>query len=115
ASYLRSLGADTILVQQFLKEDITTFTQRSRLVESLEIYHDGMAIATGHEDEEFGTVIAAQAADTMLSMEGVQASFVITLRPDKLIGISVRSLGQINVQVIMEKLGGGGHLSNAAT
>ncbi|MBC1833115.1 cyclic-di-AMP phosphodiesterase PdeA [Listeria seeligeri] len=115
ASYLRSLGADTILVQQFLKEDITTFTQRSRLVESLEIYHDGMAIATGHEDEEFGTVIAAQAADTMLSMEGVQASFVITLRPDKLIGISARSLGQINVQVIMEKLGGGGHLSNAAT
>lgn len=51
----------------------------------------------------------------MLSMEGVQASFVITLRPDKLIGISARSLGQINVQVIMEKLGGGGHLSNATT
>lgn len=115
ASYLRSLGADTVLVQNFLKEDIATFTQRSKLVESLEIYHDGMAIAKGHEDEVFGTVIAAQAADTMLSMEGVQASFVITLRPDKMIGISARSLGEINVQVIMEKLGGGGHLSNAAT
>ncbi|WP_163655441.1 DHH family phosphoesterase [Listeria sp. PSOL-1] len=115
ASYLRSLGADTILVQQFLKEDLATFTQRSRLVESLEIYHDGMAIAKGGEDEVFGTVIAAQAADTMLSMEGVQASFVISLRPDKMIGISARSLGDINVQVIMEKIGGGGHLSNAAT
>ncbi|EUJ26320.1 DHH family phosphoesterase [Listeria cornellensis] len=115
ASYLRSLGADTVLVQQFLKEDIETFRQRSRLVESLEVYHDGMAIATGREDEVFDTVIAAQAADTMLSMESVQASFVITLRPDKMIGISARSLGEINVQVIMEKLGGGGHLSNAAT
>ncbi|WP_239253875.1 DHH family phosphoesterase [Listeria ilorinensis] len=115
ASYLRSLGADTVLVQQFLKEDLATFTQRSRLVESLEIYHDGMAIAMGNDGEIFGTVIAAQAADTMLSMEGVQASFVITERPDKMIGISARSLGEINVQVIMEKLGGGGHLSNAAT
>lgn len=115
ASYLRSLGADTVLVQNFLKEDLATFTQRSKLVESLEIYHDGMAVAKGHENEVFGTVIAAQAADTMLSMENVQASFVITLRPDKMIGISARSLGEINVQVIMEKLGGGGHLSNAAT
>lgn len=115
ASYLRSLGADTVLVQQFLKEDIATFTQRSRLVESLEIYHDGMAIAKGEEEEVYGTVIAAQAADTMLSMEGVEASFVITLRADGRIGISARSLGDINVQIIMEKLGGGGHLSNAAT
>ncbi|EUJ30996.1 DHH subfamily 1 protein [Listeria floridensis FSL S10-1187] len=115
ASYLRSLGADTVLVQNFLKEDLDTFRQRSGLVESLQIYHDGMAIAKGEEGEVFGTVIAAQAADTMLSMEGVEASFVITLRPDKMIGISARSLGEINVQVIMEKLGGGGHLSNAAT
>lgn len=60
-------------------------------------------------------MIAAQAADTLLSLSGIDASFVITRRPDSRVGISARSLGDINVQVIMEQLGGGGHLSNAAT
>ena len=58
---------------------------------------------------------AAQAADTLLSLSGIEASFVISKRPDGKIGISARSTGEVNVQVIMEKLGGGGHLSNAAT
>lgn len=61
------------------------------------------------------TVIAAQAADTMLSLNGVDASFVITKRPSGDVGISARSTGDVNVQVIMEAMGGGGHLSNAAT
>ena len=60
-------------------------------------------------------VTVAQAADQLLQIEGVKASFVIAAREDESIGISARSFGEINVQVVMESLGGGGHLSNAAT
>lgn len=59
-------------------------------------------------------VLIAQTADTLLTLSGVAASFVISKRADGTVGISARSLGDINVQVIMEKLGGGGHLTNAA-
>ncbi|MCF6139100.1 DHH family phosphoesterase [Pseudalkalibacillus berkeleyi] len=114
ASYLRSHGADTILVQKFLKEDIARYMKRSRLIENAAIYKGGIAIALGEEDEEYGQVLIAQAADTLLSMSGVLASFVISKRIDDKISISARSLGDVNVQLIMEKLNGGGHLTNAA-
>lgn len=115
ASYLRSLGADTVLVQQFLKENLDTFIKRNRLIETMNFYHEDMAITSGPDDAPYNNVLAAQAADRMLGMEGVGASFVIFKREDGRIGISARSLGEINVQIIMEMLGGGGHLSNAAT
>lgn len=115
ASYLQSNGADTILIQNSLKEDLDTYLMRSRLLETMDFVVPGMAVVNGEEEHAYDTVVAAQTADTMLSMEGVEASFVITLRKDGRIGISARSLGQVNVQRIMEKLGGGGHLSNAAT
>ncbi|WP_349408992.1 DHH family phosphoesterase [Pseudalkalibacillus sp. SCS-8] len=114
ASYLRSHGADTILVQKFLKEDLDRYVKRSRLIENAAIYKGGIAIALGEEDEEYGQVLIAQAADTLLSMSGVLASFVISKRIDDKISISARSLGDVNVQMIMEKLDGGGHLTNAA-
>ncbi|WP_408008798.1 DHH family phosphoesterase [Pseudalkalibacillus sp. A8] len=114
ASYLRSHGADTILVQKFLKEDIERYVKRSRLIQNSHIYKGGIAIAKGDEDEEFGQVLIAQAADTLLSMSGVLASFVISKRVDDKISISARSLGDVNVQLIMERLNGGGHLTNAA-
>src|SRR5699024_5357487 len=75
--------------------------------------HDALPIS--HQREIFDQVLIAQAADTLLTMTGVNASFVISERNDGQIGISARSLGEINVQVIMEKLNGGGHLTNAAT
>lgn len=115
ASYLRAHGADTILVQKFLKEDVDTYIKRSKLIESVAFYRDGIAIAKGNEDEVFDQVIIAQAADTLLTMDGVIASFVIAKRNEGVIGISARSLGNVNVQVIMEGLKGGGHLTNAAT
>jgi c-di-AMP phosphodiesterase-like protein len=115
ASYLRGKGADTILVQKLLQEDINTYLKRSRLIESVSIYRDGIAIANGKENELNEQVIIAQAADTLLSMDGIVASFVIAKRSEEIIGISARSLGSINVQVIMESLQGGGHLTNAAT
>ena len=115
ASYLRSRGADTVLVQKFLKEDLQTYIQRAKLIENVTYAHDGLAIAKGNENETYHQVFIAQAADTLLTMEGIRASFVISRRSENVIGISARSLGEINVQIIMEILGGGGHLTNAAT
>ncbi|WP_027955900.1 DHH family phosphoesterase [Halobacillus kuroshimensis] len=115
ASYLRSKGADTVQVQKFMKEDLDVYVRRSKLIEKASIYRDGIAISTGDHGESYGPVIIAQAADTLLTMSGIVASFVISERSDGRIGISARSLGDINVQVIMEKMNGGGHLTNAAT
>ncbi|WNS80868.1 DHH family phosphoesterase [Domibacillus sp. DTU_2020_1001157_1_SI_ALB_TIR_016] len=115
AAYLRTNGADTILVQKFLKEDIGTYIQRSQLIETVYFYKDGLAIAKGDDDYVYDSVLIAQAADTILTMNGVQASFVIARRSEEMIGISARSLGEVNVQIIMEQLNGGGHLTNAAT
>ncbi|ASV67780.1 DHH family phosphoesterase [Cytobacillus sp. FSL W7-1323] len=115
ASYLRGQGADTVLVQRFLKEDVDTYIKRAKIIETVEFYRNGLAIAKGAEDDIYDQVLIAQAADTLLAMDGVTASFVISYRADEMIGVSARSLGDINVQVIMEALEGGGHLTNAAT
>jgi len=115
ASYLRSHGADTVLVQKFLKEDINTYIKRSKIIENVYFFRDGIVISKGQEDVYCDQVLIAQAADTLLTMDGVTASFVISKKTDHTIGVSARSLGGINVQVIMEHLEGGGHLTNAAT
>lgn len=115
ASYLRSKGADTVLVQRFMKEDIDLYVKRSKLIERAKVYRKTIAISKAKSDETYGPVLIAQAADTLLTMSGITASFVISEREDGRIGISARSLGEVNVQVIMEKMNGGGHLTNAAT
>lgn len=114
ASYLRSAGADGMLIQSFMKEDPASFMNRNHLISRAEISNQ-VAICTGEQDRVYDPVTAAQAADMLLSVEGVEASFVITKRDDGKIGISARSAGDVNVQVLMEKMGGGGHLANAAT
>lgn len=114
ASYLRTNGADTVLVQRLLKEDIATYIQRSKLIETVELTTEGVAIAKGEEGVIYSPVLIAQTADILLTMQGVIASFVIASRSDGKIGISARSLGELNVQLVMEELGGGGHLTNAA-
>ncbi|KKI89514.1 hypothetical protein WQ54_24400 [Bacillus sp. SA1-12] len=115
ASYLRSKGADTVLVQKFLKEDIENYVKRAKLIQNASIFREGIAITIAEEDQYFEQVIIAQTADTLLTMNGVVASFVIAKRGEGCISISARSLGDINVQLIMEALDGGGHLTNAAT
>lgn len=115
ASYLKSVGADTILIQRLLKENVDTYLMRSHLLNSLEILPNNIGIVRGEETFVYPTVVAAQTADMMLSMENIDASFVVTRRNDGRVGISARSLGNKNVQRVMEKMGGGGHLSNAAT
>lgn len=115
ASFLRIQGADTVLVQHFMRQDLDSYIEQSHILENTEIYSGGMAIAVASDDEAHHQVLIAQSADQLLNMEGVKASFVIAILPDGRTGISARSLGDVNVQVIMEMLDGGGHLTNAAT
>lgn len=115
ASYLRTNGADTVLVQRLLKEDIETYIERSKLIETVEFVGNGeIAIAKGQDEVVHGSVLIAQTADILLTMQGISASFVVAKRDDGRVGISARSLGELNVQVVMEELGGGGHLTNSA-
>ncbi|MFC0273080.1 DHH family phosphoesterase [Metabacillus herbersteinensis] len=117
ASYLRAKGADTVLVQKFMKENIDHYVKRAKLIQNAVMYKDGIIIARADStiDEHFEQVIIAQAADTLLTMNGVIASFVMARKSETTVGVSARSLGDINVQLIMEALDGGGHLTNAAT
>lgn len=115
ASYLRSVGADSQMSQYFMKENVQSFLQRNHLIDRVEFVGNGNAVVVGENDRAYDPVTAAQAADSLLTVSGVQASYVVTHRSEDIIGISARSNGETNVQIIMEKMGGGGHLSNAAT
>lgn len=114
ASYLKSRGADTAQINRMLKEDLETVKRRNHLIEKSVYLSEGYVVSCGEEEIVYDTITAAQSADEMLGLKDVEASFVIYKRSDEKVGISARSLGTINVQIIMEKLGGGGHLSNAA-
>lgn len=115
ASYLRSAGADGQLIQYFMKENVDDFMERNHLIANTKFVNDKIALCVGPDDKIYDMVTAAQAADMLLQVEGVRASFVITRRSSDTVGISARSVGDYNVQIIMEKMGGGGHLGNAAT
>ena len=115
ASYLRSVGADSQMSQHFMKENVQSFLQRNHLIDRVEFVGNGNAVVVGENDRAYDPVTAAQAADSLLTVSGVQASYVVTHRSEDIIGITARSNGETNVQIIMEKMGGGGHLSNAAT
>lgn len=115
ASFLRRQGADLSIVQSLLKEDLERYIKRSEMIKNTDLFYQGeVAIAMGTEEEYFDQLLIAQTADTLLNLQGVKASFVIARREDKLISISARSQGDLNVQMIMEKMGGGGHFTNAA-
>lgn len=115
ASFLKSHGADTDSIQRILKEDLKHIQLRNKLVNSTAIFEDIYAISQASDNEIIDNVIAAQGADAILDIRNIEASFVIYRRSKNEVGISARSLGEINVQSIMERLDGGGHLSNAAT
>ncbi len=109
AAYLRRRGADTVEVRKMFSSTIDAYQRRSRLVAGAEIYKN-CAIATSDFTSEDLRVVAPQAADELLSISGVNASFVLYGSGDE-VSISARSMGEINVQIIMEALGGGGHLT----
>ncbi|MBP2099071.1 DHH family phosphoesterase [Enterococcus rivorum] len=114
ASYLRTCSADSSLVQYLLSSDLNSYLEMSGLISKSEYITTDIVVVAGEESKEYDSVVAAKTADTLMSMSGINASFVITKRTDKQIGISARSNGIINVQLIMENLGGGGHFTNAA-
>ncbi len=114
ASFLRRNGADSALIQKMLKEDLEEYLKKADIIKHARIIYENIAVAAGEMGRKFSPMLVAQAADTLLNMTGIIASFVISERTDGLIGISARSMGDINVQVVMERLGGGGHLTNAA-
>lgn len=110
AAYLRRAGADTADVQRMFQSDLQSMISRYDIIRRAEFYHGDIAIAA--LDQECDRVIAAKAADEMLTLQGVRASFVL-YRKDDGIYISARSLGEINVQVLVETLGGGGNSTTA--
>ncbi len=110
AAFLRRAGADTSDVKHLLQSDLKSAMEKYSMVQKARIYKSGIAIAA--PDSADNRVVAAQAADELLNISGIQASFVVFPFEEK-INISARSLGDINVQVILEKLGGGGNKSTA--
>ena len=112
AAYLKKFGIDFTEVKQIFQSDLTTYSLRSDIVKSAEIINEKIAISETEEVYEEMPIIAAQAADELLSITGVIASFVLC-KVDDVIMISGRSMGDINVQAILEKIGGGGHLTFA--
>lgn len=112
ASFLRKQGVDTIAIKTMFQQDFGSFVKKSSIIRDAEIIKDCIAIGTYVELDSDINTLAAQAADEMLNIKGITASFVIC-RTEKGTVISGRSLGGINVQVILEKLGGGGHMTIA--
>ena len=110
AAFLRRAGADTVEVKRLFQNDLTAYVGRADIVKTAKMYRGNLAIAAFNGTSDRAT--AAQAADELLNITKVQASFVLYKASDTIV-ISARSLGNINVQVILEKLGGGGHLVTA--
>lgn len=112
ASFLRRHGVDPISVKQLFRYDLKHYTSRVDIVKNAQVVHGNMAIAQCNERMSDASIITAQAADELLSIDGIEASFVLVLDEERVL-ISGRSLGEINVQIILEKLGGGGHMTVA--
>ena len=112
AAYLKRMGADSIAVKKLFANSIETYHQKSAIINSAEIYHK-CAIASTTEQFSNIRIASSQAADDMLGISNVAASFVM-YESNSIVNISARSMGAVNVQVIMEALGGGGHHTMAA-
>ena len=114
AAYLRRCGVNIIRVKKWFQSDLSTFNKIAGIVKKAEIVNNTIAIAIYDKKEKDASLICAKAADELLTISDITASFVIGKLGNK-ICISGRSIGDINVQVILEKLGGGGHITLAGT
>ena len=112
AGYLRRNGADLSSVKQMFQNDYQSYVRCANVVERATIRGSGIAISACDRNTPDGQLLAAQAADELLGIRGIYAAFVLA-ETDEMVAISGRSYGQINVQVILERLGGGGHLTMA--
>lgn len=112
AAYLRKSGVDIIKVKKWFQSDLKTYHKISNIVGNADIVYDSIAISIYDENDKDANIICAKAADELLTINNITASFVIGKLGDK-VCISGRSIGDINVQIILEKLGGGGHITLA--
>ena len=112
ASFLKRAGADSGEVRQLFRDNFDTTTRKAQVVRTSKIIFDQIAIGRLEDNEDDSILVAAQAANELLNINNIEASFVLAHKDDK-IHISGRSLGNISVQLILEKLGGGGHLISA--
>jgi len=112
ASFLRRQGVDTVAVKTIFQQDLQSYVKRSEIIKNSVIIRENIAVSIAPKSDESTHIVAAQAADELLNIKGIIASFVIFMSGED-ISISGRSLGGINVQLILEKLGGGGHLTIA--
>ena len=112
AAYLRRCGVDIIKVKKWFQSDLESYNKISEIVRKAEVIHDTIGISTYEIQEKDTSLICAKAADELLTIGNITASFVLGTMGEK-ICISGRSIGDINVQVILEKLGGGGHITLA--
>ena len=113
AAFLRKFGADTIAVKQLFQGDLDSFLVKAEGIKNAKILGGSIAITSCPENLENPSLIAAQIADELLNIRGVKASFTVAKRSDGLVFISARSLSDVNVHMLMEKLGGGGHIDTA--
>ena len=114
AAWLRRQGADPTEVKRFFQEDIANIRLRAQAVAETQVFEGGVAITTCPQVRTDAQLICAQVADQLLTIKGVKASFVVGRNIEERTVISARSLGDVNVQLVMEKFGGGGHLTTAA-
>ena len=112
AAWLRRAGADTTEVKRFFQTDLESFKIKAKCIAAAE-YHDGVATSVCEGCNEEAQIINSQVADELLAIKGIKATFVAGRNVRGETVVSARSLGDVNVQVIMEKLGGGGHLTTA--
>lgn len=115
AAWLRRQGADPTEVSRFFQEDPETYVIKTKTLADARFYEEGIAVSiceTPNSDEQ---VICAQVANNLLKVRGVKASFVAGINAEGRTVVSARSLGSVNVQIVMEKFNGGGHLTTAAT
>ena len=112
AAYLRRCGVDIIKVKKWFQSDLESYNKIAEIVKKAEIIYDTIGISTYDLAEKDANLICAKAADELLTIGNITASFVLGLLDNK-VCISGRSIGDINVQMILEKLGGGGHITLA--
>lgn len=113
AAYLKRCGADVSRVRKMMRNDFDAYKAKAEAVRSVEAYREDYAIAAfSGENIASPTIVAAQVANELLDIVGIKASFVLTIFKEKIF-VSARAIDEVNVQVIMERLGGGGHLNAA--
>lgn len=115
AAFLRRCGADIPYVRKIFRDDMDSYRAKASIISNAEVYRQQFAIARGQNLRvDSPTIIGAQAANELLDIEGIRASFVLTIYQGR-IYVSARSIDEVNVQIIMERLGGGGHMNASGT